>query len=168
MEADDFDFSEEAVKEREDQIGKRREVTDELAGKSDDALIENVVHAADIASPLMQLPKVKVSQANLFGPSWIVERMVTVAERCLQIEPVFDRKGRPVGQFQFNPQGALKALELLGKTMAMFKDKVEITHELDAFSSGELDDRIKALMTDHPELANVIELKPDTETEGEA
>ena len=82
-----------------------------------------------------------------------------MAERCLQIEPVYDKKGRPIGKFTFNAPGALKALEMLGKTMALFRDKVEITGELSAFKESELDERIHALLTEHPQLAKIIEVK---------
>lgn len=151
VEAEDFDFSPEAVKEREQLI-----VGSALDDQSDNALIKNGTEATDPATVLMQLPKVRVPQAQNFGPQWIIERFVTIAERCMQIEPVYDRKGRPIGQFSFNPQGAIKALEMLGRTMAMFKDKVEVAHEMAAFSETELDARIAALVGEHPDLANVV------------
>ena len=152
VEAEDFGFSEATVKERETFLAPG--VT--LAQESADALTENMLVASDPAAHLMQLPKVKVPQAQSFGPQWVVERLVTIAERCMQIEPVYDRKGRPVGTFQFNAPGAIKALEMLGKTMALFRDKVEVAHELSAFSETELDARIKALVGEHPDLVDVV------------
>ena len=162
LEAEDFAGSEGVVLEREAQIGTPRQVTEELKGLSDNALVENLLGGANPHTAIMQLPKVNVPQASSFGPAWIIERLVSVAERCLQIEPVFDAKGRPIGQFTFNANAALKAMEMLGKTMAMFRDKVEITGELSSFKADELDDRIKALVAEHPSLAKIIEVEPET------
>lgn len=160
LEAEDFAGSEGTVLEREAQIGTPRKVTEELKGLSDNALVENLLNPTDPASQIMQLPRVNVPQATSFGPAWVIERLVTVAERCLQIEPVFDRKGRPIGQFTFNAQGSLKAMEMLGKTMALFRDKIEVTGVLTNFKADELDDRIKALVAEHPSLAKIIEVEP--------
>jgi len=154
FESDDFGLSEGAVKEREDMLDPKKDI---LSGLDDNALAENLLNIASPASQVMQLPKIKVPPATAFGPAWIIERCVTVAERCLQIEPVFDRKGRPIGTFQFNAPGALKALEMLGKTMALFRDKVEITGELSTFKETELDARIQALVLQHPELGRIVE-----------
>ena len=156
FEADDFGLSTAAVKEREEMLTSKGAV---LKGLSDSALTENVLNTIDPSAVIMQLPKVKVPQASSFGPAWIIERCVTVAERCLQLEPVYDTKGRPIGKFQFNAPAALKALEMLGKTMAMFQNKIEISGELSTFKAEELDDRIKALVSTYPELAKIVEVE---------
>lgn len=159
LDADDFGLSEASVQEREDQLNPK---SDALAGLDINGLAENLMNPADPASLIMQLPKVKVPAASSFGPAWIIERCVTVAERCLQIEPVYDKKGRPIGKFTFNAPGALKALEMLGKTMALFRDKVEITGELSSFKEAELDERIHALLTEHPQLAKIVQVEEVT------
>ena len=151
--------SESVVLEREGLIGKPQEVTQALTSLDDNALSENLLNPSDPANGIMQLPKVKVPNATSFGPAWIIERCVTVAERCLQIEPVYDKKGRPIGQFTFNAPASLKALEMLGKTMALFRDKVEISGELSTFKTGELDDRINELLIAHPELAKIVDVE---------
>lgn len=152
VEEDDFSFSTPAVEEREEQI-KDPAI---LGGMSEDDLLSTLTPGADPSTLLMQLPRVRVSPAQNFGPQWIIERFVTIAERCMQIEPVFDRKGRPIGEFQFNAAGSIKALEMLGRTMAMFKDKVEVAHELSGFKEDQLDARIAALVHEHPALAKVV------------
>ena len=156
LEADDFDFTEDLVQEREADLAANGAA---LKGADDNKLAENIqtATAADPAQHIMQLPKVKVPQAQSFGPQWIIERFVTVAERCLQIEPVYDRKGRPIGQFKFEANAALKALEMLGKTMAMFRDRVEVAHEVSNFSDEELDSRLKVLGEQFPEFQKIIQ-----------
>jgi hypothetical protein len=155
LDADDFGLSEAAVQEREDALHPTKST---LPGLDDSALVENLLNPSDPAAQIMQLPKVKVPQASSFGEAWVIERCVTIAERCLQIEPVYDKKGRPIGKFTFNAAGALKALEMLGKSMALFRDKVEVTGELSAFKESELDARIQALITEHPQLAKIVEV----------
>ena len=83
--------------------------------------------------------------AAVVDKAWVLKRLKTVAERCLQAAPVLDRKGKPVvieapdgesedGEpafeaavaFAFDPSGANRALELLGKEQGMFVDRKEI------------------------------------------
>ena len=153
---DDFDLSDDANKEREQML---KDGSKQFADLDDTSLIEQLAGSSTTANGIMQLPKVQVPAAASFGPAWIIERCVTVAERCLQIEPVFDKKGRPIGHFTFNAPGALKALEMLGKTMALFREKVEITGELSAFKEDELDERIRALVGAHPELSKIVDVE---------
>jgi len=152
FESDDFEFSEDALKERTAQLGDNGKI---LGGSSTEALLDNVNHA-DVSNGIMQLPKIKVPPAQSFGPQWIIERFVTVAERCLQIEAVFDRKGRPIGTFKFEPNAALKALEMLGKTMALFRERIEVSHEVGGFTDGELDARLKSLAKQFPDFTKII------------
>lgn len=52
---------------------------------------------------------------------WVITRLMQVAERCMQAEPVLDKKGQPTGEYQFDSSGANQALKMLGDTMGMFK-----------------------------------------------
>lgn len=62
---------------------------------------------------------------------WVLTKLKDVAERCLtEVEPIleFDRHSRsmePTGEYKFDSQGANRALELIGKHLKMFTDKVE-------------------------------------------
>ncbi|MNW10683.1 Terminase small subunit [compost metagenome] len=57
---------------------------------------------------------------------WVLDRLVQLAERCMQAEPVTDRDGSPTGEYRFDSSGANKALENIGKHLGMFKDKLEV------------------------------------------
>ena len=71
---------------------------------------------------------------------WIVQQLREIVERCLQGKPVLDSKGQPVltetefGEvavvWKFDPSAANKALELLGKHVGMFVDRVEHSGEV--------------------------------------
>lgn len=65
----------------------------------------------------------------------VVERLNTIAERCMQLQPVLDKMGKPTGEYLFNANAAIRANELLGKDIGMFGDKVE--------QSGEVTIRVK-------------------------
>jgi hypothetical protein len=106
---------------------------------------------------LMQIPAVTMPGTNVFGPEWVLEQLIRTAERCLQIEAVCDLKGRPIGTFKFNPTQALRALELVGKTLAMFTDRIEHA-PLEAYKGSELDSRIQTLLKDHPELTKIVDV----------
>ncbi|CAB4122842.1 hypothetical protein UFOVP33_62 [uncultured Caudovirales phage] len=54
---------------------------------------------------------------------WVISRLMTITERCMQAEPVLDREGEPTGEYKFDSSGANKALELLGKTLKMWNEK---------------------------------------------
>ena len=54
-------------------------------------------------------------------PDWAPEQLREVAERCLQHEPVTDRKGNPTGEYSFNVGGALTLQRLRGKHLGMFR-----------------------------------------------
>jgi phage terminase small subunit len=76
------------------------------------------------------IAEIKERQARRAGASevnqeWVMQRLQTTAERCLQ-EISYIRKGEHAGQFKFDSAGALKALELIGKTFKMFTDKIDL------------------------------------------
>jgi phage terminase small subunit len=51
---------------------------------------------------------------------WVISRLMSVADRCMQAEEVKDKRGDPTGEYRFDSIGATRALELLGKTLNMF------------------------------------------------
>lgn len=60
---------------------------------------------------------------------WVISRLKEVAERCMSAEPVLDHDGEPTGEYIFQANGANRSLELLGKHIGMFNDKLKITIE---------------------------------------
>lgn len=72
---------------------------------------------------------------------WVIQQLREIVERCLQGKPVLDQKGQPVltetefGEvavvWKFEPTAANKSLELLGKHIGMFTEKVEHSGRVD-------------------------------------
>lgn len=66
---------------------------------------------------------------------WILQRLMLVAERSMQAEPVmiFDHESGTMvesGEYQFDSSGANKSLELLGKHIGLFDPKHKRVAEL--------------------------------------
>jgi phage terminase small subunit len=68
---------------------------------------------------------------------WVVRELVDVVKKCREYTPVLDFKGKQViretedgkmfAAYDFNAKGATAALDLLGKHLGMYKEKVEVT-----------------------------------------
>lgn len=62
---------------------------------------------------------------------YVVNNLVEIVERCMQRAPVLTMKGEQVvddegrNVWRFDAKGANKSLELLGKHLGMFTDKIE-------------------------------------------
>lgn len=76
---------------------------------------------------------------NGLDRGWIISRLMSVANRCMQAEPCKDKDGKPTGEFRFDSAGANRSLELLGKTLRMFEGKEkETTNEYSNLSDDEI------------------------------
>lgn len=69
---------------------------------------------------------------------WVLTRLMTVADRCMQTEPVLDNQGNPTGEYKFDSAGATKALKMLGDTLGMFKQQEIKTDEFAELSDDEI------------------------------
>jgi phage terminase small subunit len=65
---------------------------------------------------------------------WVLKNLKEVAERCMEAVPVLDKEGNPIGAYRFDANGANRALELLGKHLALFTDKIVSTVTIDVDS----------------------------------
>lgn len=76
--------------------------------------------------------------AVLVDAHFVVQNLIEISQRCQQAEPVkvfnYDTKQlEKTGEYVFDSNGANKALELIGKHLGMFKDKVEHSGEVKGF-----------------------------------
>lgn len=88
----------------------------------------------DIVAAIEEAQK-ELSERVEITQEWVLSNLKTVAERCMQSAPVLDRKGQQVfvenaegdivPAYVFNSMGATRSLELLGKHIGMFADKVK-------------------------------------------
>ena len=89
----------------------------------------------NLSKPLIQeriaeLMKERTERVQI-DADWVLRQAVKVHERCMQQEPVIVN-GEPTGDFKFEPAGANKALELVGKhiNVQAFLDKSKVEHAL--------------------------------------
>lgn len=93
----------------------------------------------------------KRSERTEITQDWVLSRLQTVAERCLQAAAVIDKEGNPTGEYKFDSSGANKSLELLGKHLKLFTEKVELTGkdggpmQIENLTNEELDAKIAEL-----------------------
>ena len=83
---------------------------------------------------------------------YVLTNIQKVIERCMQVQQVDNcltqtEDGELAQAFMFKEQGALKGLELLGKHLGMFKDKVEHTGK----DGGPIDLSLKVVFEDDGE-----------------
>jgi phage terminase small subunit len=58
---------------------------------------------------------------------WVLDKLKENAERALQVEPVYDREGNETGEYTYNGAVANGALQLIGKHLGMFGDRLDLT-----------------------------------------
>jgi phage terminase small subunit len=56
---------------------------------------------------------------------YVISNLMTITERCMQSEPVLDKQGNETGEYAFDSGGAIRALQLLGQELGMFKPRDE-------------------------------------------
>lgn len=90
---------------------------------------------------------------------WVLKRLMKVADRCMQEEPVLDRAGEKTGEYKFDSAGANRALELIGKEMGMFVERKQIQmNPLESLSDAELV-RMAADLARQTGVAEVIDVE---------
>lgn len=73
--------------------------------------------------------------------SYVIERLMMIVEQCSQLEPVRDKNGNILGYCTYKPMAAIRALELLGKELGMFKGQSERKPALPDMTLEELEQR---------------------------
>ena len=64
------------------------------------------------------------SERTELTQDWVLSKLRENVERAMQAEPVRDRDGNPTGEFVYAGAVANKALELLGKHLDLFSDRL--------------------------------------------
>ncbi len=80
------------------------------------------------------------SERTELTQDWVLERLEENIDRSLRAVPAIDREGNPTGEYTYQGNVANRALELVGKHLGMFKERVEhsgpeggpIQHEVSA------------------------------------
>lgn len=104
--------------------------------------LRNPKVAAEIAARQAAL-----SESTGITQAWVLERLRENADRAMTAEPVRDAEGHETGEYRYEGAVANRALELLGKHLGMFGDKLEISdpRKIAAMTDDEIQQRRKAM-----------------------
>jgi phage terminase small subunit len=90
----------------------------------------------EIEAAITALRKAQAERTRI-DADYVLGTIRETVERCRQAEPVIDRRGEPVltetpdgslaKAYAFDSKGVLKGCELLGRNLALWKDRVEHT-----------------------------------------
>lgn len=70
------------------------------------------------------------SKRTQVNADWVLKNLQEIFHRCMQNIPVIE-KGVNTGVYKFEPAAATRAVELIGKHLGMFVDKVDHSGGLD-------------------------------------
>lgn len=102
-----------------------------LAGYSEQGAAQSanrLLKTADVRARVAELQNAVAERAvekAALDRTWVISKLRENVERAMEAVPVFDREGKESGVFTYQGSVANKALELLGKELGMFKDRIE-------------------------------------------
>ena len=82
---------------------------------------------ANIEHKISELMEAR-SQLTSINAQWVINSLKIVADRCMSAEPVMIRGDKGMeegGEYKFDSSGANRSLELLGKHLNLFTDKLD-------------------------------------------
>ena len=100
------------------------------SAKTADRIGPRLLGNVGVARAIEDATKKRAKRAEV-DAEYVVRNLREVAERCMQKRPVLNMKGEQVvdeegnAKWTFDSKGANRALELLGKHIGMFTDKVD-------------------------------------------
>lgn len=87
--------------------------------------------------------RAKVEERSAVTVEFVLKGLLDNFTRAMQAEPVMDHEGKATGEYTYQANAANKALELMGKYLGMFVDKVEHT-----FTDEDRTDRLLRMLSE--------------------
>ncbi len=123
---------------------KRAGYSESTAASQASRLLKN----AKVLSRVRAIQKEQLEKTALTKES-VLLNLMDVYDRCMQTKPVMEwdyeaGEYKETGTYAFDSKGALRALELLGKHLAMFTNKIEHSGNVET-GNGELSSILEQL-----------------------
>lgn len=96
------------------------------ADGSADVTASRLLRNASVLARIAEL-RGEVNKVAVVDAAYVLTRLRENVERAMTAEPVRDSDGEPTGEYRYDGSVANKALELLGKHLGLFRDKVEVS-----------------------------------------
>ena len=74
----------------------------------------------------LQVKRTKLEKKTDITQEWVLKNFKKVFKRCMQMSRVTDKEGNFLGEFKFEAGPATRSLELLGKHLGMFAERVKV------------------------------------------
>ena len=119
------------------QAAVRAGYSEKTAGSAGNRLLKNV----DVLARVRAMQKEKIEKLCVTS-DFVVMKLIETLEQCMSAVPVMEWSAEehrkiPTGEYQFDSRGAAKCLELIGRHLGMFEDKVNVSASVNA---GRLDE----------------------------
>ena len=129
-----------------DYNGTKAAIRAGYAEKTANRTASDLLSKPDILARVRQLQEEQAKRLSI-SSDWVLIRLCETLEKCMAVAPVMewdpDEKCKvETGEYVFDSKGALKALELIGKQLGMFEDKLKLNAQVD---TGKLDGILKQL-----------------------
>ena len=73
---------------------------------------------------------------------YVLATITETVERCKQAEPVMERgedgKMQPTGEYKFDASNVLKGVELIGRHLGMWNDKLKLSHTFEDMNDEDI------------------------------
>ncbi len=102
------------------QAAIRAGYSEKTAGSQSHALLQ--IH--EIQQRIEELNAMRLKRVRI-SADLVLTRVLETIDRCAQAVPVLDADGNETGEYVFKENGVLKGLELLGKNLKLFTERVE-------------------------------------------
>lgn len=129
-----------------DYNGTKAAIRAGYAGRSANRTASDLLSKPDILARVRQLQEEQAKRLSI-SSDWVMIRLCETLEKCMAAVPVMawdpeEKCKVETGEYVFDSKGALKALELIGKHIGMFEDRLNVRGQVD---TGKLESVLKQL-----------------------